>query len=96
MVLYLELTQRGCIDDLYNEFKDQVPKRAVTTPMPAGTFLSMYNPDGTKREQADSVTADIKAQGYMHIVGTLLWLGCADEKNTQQTTSGLPGSRKQI
>ena len=74
-VVYLELSQRGCIDDLYNEFKDQVPKRAVSTPMPSGTFLSMYDPDGSKREQDDSVTAGIKAQGYMHIVGTLLWLG---------------------
>ena len=25
-IVYLELSQRGCIDDLYNEFKDQVPQ----------------------------------------------------------------------
>lgn len=74
-VVYLELTQSGCIEDLYNEFKDQVPKRPVSTPMPNGTFLSMYEADGTKREQDESVTAAIKAKGYMHIVGTLLWLG---------------------
>jgi hypothetical protein len=73
-VVYLELTQSGCITDLYEEFEDQVPKRPVTTPMPDKTFLSMYEPDGTRREQSDEVTAAIKKAGYMHIVGTLLWL----------------------
>ena len=74
-IVYHELTQSGCISDLYEEFKDQVPKKPVSTPMPAGTFLSMYNPDGDKREQPEDVTAAIKSKGYMHIVGTLLWLG---------------------
>ena len=73
-IVYHELTQRGCIDELFAEFKDQVPKRPVSTPMPAGTFLSMYNPDSSKREQPDSITSEIKGKGYMHIVGTLLWL----------------------
>eukprot|EP01043_Picozoa_sp_COSAG02_P040619 COSAG02_NODE_3302_length_6981_cov_6.817640_6_plen_125_part_00 len=35
----------------------------------------MYEADGTRREQEEGVTAAIKAKGYMHIVGTLLWLG---------------------
>ena len=72
-VLHHVLTQRGCIEDLYEEYKDQVPKREITTPMPATTFLSMFNP-GTKREQPDELTAEIKDKGYMSIVGTLLWL----------------------
>ena len=69
-----ELTQKGCITDLYNEYKDQLPKGAANTPMPAGTFLSMYTPDGERREQDESVTAGLKEAGYMHIVGTLLWM----------------------
>ena len=52
----------------YEEFKNLIPKRKVSTPMPSGTFLSMYNPDGTKREQPDELTADIKKKGYMTIV----------------------------
>ena len=72
-ITYHELTQSGCVCDLYEEFKDQVPKREVKTPMPDKTFLSMCNPDSTKREQSDKITDEIKAAGYMHIVGTLLW-----------------------
>ena len=73
-VTYHVLTQTGCVEDLYNEYKDQIPKREISTPMPACTFLSMFNPDSTKREQSDELTAEIKGKGYMSIVGTLLWL----------------------
>ena len=59
---YLELTQKGCIIDLYEEFKDMVPKRKVSTPMPASTFLSMFNPDSTKRVQPDELTKEIKGK----------------------------------
>ena len=34
----------------------------------------MSNPDGTKRVQPDELTKEIKAKGYMSIVGTFLWL----------------------
>jgi hypothetical protein len=71
---YHEFTQTGCITDLYNEYKDQLPAEKADTPMPAGTFLSMYEPDGERREQDDAITIKIKADGYMHIVGTLLWM----------------------
>ena len=33
----MELTQLGCITDLYEDFKHMIPKRKVTTPMPAIT-----------------------------------------------------------
>ena len=86
-VYYHELTQSGCITDLYKEFESEMPKKTATTsytyyyyytmlntPMPEKTFLSMYTPEGDRREQSDEITADIKGKGYMHIVGTLLWL----------------------
>ena len=34
----------------------------------------MYNEDASRREQPEELTNEIKARGYMHIVGTLLWL----------------------
>ena len=40
-VTYLEMTQTGCIEDLYEEFKDQVPKRDISTPMPPHTFCML-------------------------------------------------------
>lgn len=54
-------------------------------------MASMYEPDGTKREQTESVTATIKAQGYMHIVGTLLWLGRNYYPELSQSLSQLCG-----
>ena len=73
-ITYHELTQSGCVTDLYEEFKNELPKKIAKTPMPEKTFLSMYTPEGDRREQSDEITADIKGKGYMHIVGTLLWL----------------------
>jgi hypothetical protein len=73
-VYYHELTQSGCITDLYKEFESEMPKKTATTPMPEKTFLSMFTPEGDRREQSDEITAEIKGKGYMHIVGTLLWL----------------------
>ena len=71
---YHELTQSGCITDLYKEFESEMPKKTATTPMPEKTFLSMFTPEGDRREQSDEITAEIKGKGCMHIVGTLLWL----------------------
>ena len=80
---YHELTQSRCITDLYNEYKDQLPTGKATAPMPYGTFLSMSTPERTRRVQDDSLTAEIKAKGYMHIVGTLLWMSrnCATPRS---------------
>ena len=39
-VTFLEMTQQKSVDDLYEEFKDQLPKRAVSTPFPDKCFLS--------------------------------------------------------
>ena len=74
-VTFLEMTQQKSVDDLYEEFKDQLPKRAVSTPFPDKCFLSTYTPDGEPRKvDPDEIARNYKRE-YMHIVGTLLWLG---------------------
>jgi hypothetical protein len=55
---------------IYEEFKNELPKKIAKTPMPEKTFLSMYTPEGDRREQSDEITAEIKGKGYMHTVGT--------------------------
>ena len=47
-VTYHELTQKGCVTDLFEEFKDIVPKKA-SAPMPDGTFLSLYDSTGERK-----------------------------------------------
>ena len=47
-VVYHELTQSGCVNDLFEEFKDSVPKKAIT-PMPDNTFLSLYDSNGERK-----------------------------------------------
>ncbi len=70
-VYYHELTRSGCITDLYKEFESEMPKKTATTPMPEKTFLSMFTPEGDRREQSDEITAEIKGKGYMHILASL-------------------------
>ena len=72
-VTYHELTQRGCVVELFEEFKDSVPKKA-TTPMPDGAFLSLYDQTGEKKPVDAAEVKRIKEAGYQHIVGVLLWL----------------------
>jgi hypothetical protein len=72
-VTYHELTQKGCVTDLFEEFKDVVPKKAAA-PMPDGTFLSLYDTTGERKPVDDKEVKQVKADGYQHIVGVLLWL----------------------
>jgi hypothetical protein len=73
-VVYHELTQSGCVNDLFEEFKDSVPKRAIT-PMPDNTFLSLYDSNGERKPVDEAEVTRIKKDGkFQHIVGVLLWL----------------------
>lgn len=73
-VTYLELTQQGCITDQFEEYKDDMPHANRQTPMPDKCFLSLYHPDGDKRETPADEIAKNNKRGYKHIVGTLLWM----------------------
>lgn len=72
-VTHHELTQKGCITDLFEEFKDSVPKKA-SAPMPDGTFLSLYDETGERKPVDEAEVKRIKEKGYQHICGVLLWL----------------------
>lgn len=73
-VVYHELTQRGCVSEIFEEFKDVVPKKAGA-PMPDGTFLSLYDAATGERKPVDEADVKrVKQAGYQHIVGVLLWL----------------------
>ena len=72
-VTYHELTQKGCILDLFEEFKDEIPAKA-NTPMPDGSFLSLYDATGERKPVDDEEVKRVKGKGYQHIVGVLLWL----------------------
>ena len=58
---------------LYEEYKDQLPKSATTTPMPEGCFLSTFFPDGTKRETGPDEIKRINKH-YKSAIGSLLWI----------------------
>ena len=73
-VTHLEMTQQKSVDELYEEYRDQLPKISRKTPFPDKVFLSTCNPDGTRREvDPDEIARNFK-RGYMNIVGSLLWL----------------------
>ena len=73
-VTYVEMTQRGCITDLYEEYKTEMPKKNRETPVPENCFLSTHFPDGEKRDTSEEEIARNNTRGYKHVVGTLLWL----------------------
>ena len=72
-ITYHEMTQKGCIVDLFEEFKDKVPAKA-NAPMPDGSFLSLYDQTGERKPVDEAEVKRIKDQGYQHICGVLLWL----------------------
>ena len=73
-VTYVELTQRACVEELYNEFKDELPEKHQETPMPPDCFLSTHFADGAKKETSQETVAFYEKRGYKHVIGTLLWL----------------------
>ena len=73
-ITYVEMTQRGCITDLYEEYKTEMPKKHRETPVPENCFLSTHFPDGEKRDTSEEEIASNNKRGYKHVVGTLLWL----------------------
>jgi hypothetical protein len=72
-VKHVVITQSGCVDTLYEEFKDQLPKKPAETPIPEGCFLSTYHPDETKRE-TDPEEMKRCNKHYKSATGSLLWL----------------------
>ena len=73
-VTYIELTQRACVEELYNEFKDELPEKHQETPVPPDCFLCTHHADGAKKETSQETIAHYEKRGYKHVIGTLLWL----------------------
>ena len=58
-VTYIELTQTECVDQLYEEYKTELPRGPCEEPVPKDCFLSTHWPDGEKREVDEAEVAKI-------------------------------------